>query len=520
MRDSSQIQLEISSRTPRAAVLFRGADVLTMDDDDRLLRAVDVLVEYDRIAAVGYDIAVPGDARIVDASGHLLMPGLVNGHVHSPANFLKGALDDAPLEMFMLYEVPPLADLPETPRLHYLRTLLGAAEMLKLGVTSVHDDAFFNPGVTPDAIDAVMQAYADSGMRANVSLDQPNVVEFEKYPYLADILPADVRTLMRDRAGQSQAELLELYGYFIGRWHGAAGGRLRCSVSCSAPQRVTVPYLEALTGLSAEHDLPFVIHILETRLQRVLGEERYGKSLVRYVADLGLLDERKLVVHAVWVDDEDIALLARSGCSVAHNPISNLKLGSGVMPYRALRRAGVPICIGTDESATDDTANIWGAAKVAGLVHKIADPDWGNWPTAPEILADVIGGGARSMGLSASVGKVVPGYAADLILVDLDTIAFTPLNDIRRQLVFCENGGSVRMTMVAGRIVAENGELLSVNEAGVRSDVRAAMSEYREVLARSHASATELAPYYREMYIRSLRHPVGMSRWIGGADDR
>jgi len=514
MRPKSVFSPDPDSFDPRA-VLFRSATVLTMDHADRLLADTDVLVIDGRIEAIGQCLDSPANARIFDASHNLLMPGLINGHVHSPANFLKGALDDAPLEMFMLYEVPPLAASPESARLCRLRTLLGAAEMLKLGITAVHDDAFFNPVPTPETIDAVMQAYADAGIRASVSLDQPNVVEFDKYPFLRDLLPDDLRHHMEWAPRQSDAELLALYDGFIERWHGAAQGRLRCSVSCSAPQRVTIPYFEALTALSAKHDIPFIIHILETRLQRVLGQEKYGKSLVRYVHDLGLLDERKLVVHAVWIDEQDIALLAASGCTVAHNPISNLKLGSGVMPWRALRDAGVPICLGSDEAAVDDTANMWGVSKTAGLIHKIADPEWTRWPKAGEILHDLLAGGARGMGLSGVIGRIEPGYAADLVLVDLDTIAFTPLNDIRRQLVFCETGSSVELTMVDGRIVYENGKLSTIDEAQLRADIREVMGEYGAVLEETSRQADRLAPFYREMYRQTLRRPVGMNRWVG-----
>lgn len=502
------------------AVLFRHATVLSMDAAGRILADTDVLVQNGKISAVGPDLAASPGTRVIDASHHLLMPGLINGHVHSPANFLKGALDDAPLEMFMLYEVPPLAARPESPELCRLRTLLGAAEMLRLGITAVHDDAFFNPVPTSDTIAAVMQAYKDSGMRANVSLDQPNVVEFEKYPFLKDILPPELRRHMEEAPRQSDGELLALYDDFIAQWHGANDGLLRCSVSCSAPQRVTVPYFEALTDLSKRHDLPFIIHILETRLQRVLGEEKYGKSLVRYVHDLGLLDERKLVVHAVWIDGDDIDLLARGGATIAHNPISNLKLGSGVMPWRALRNAGIPICLGSDEAAVDDTANMWGVAKAAGLVHKITDPDWDNWPKADEILRSLFQSGAHSMRLSDRIGRIEPGYEADLILVDLDTIAFTPLNDIRRQLVFCESGASVTLTMVGGRIVFEDGRLTTIDEAALRAQIRDIMAEHRETLAETRRQADRLAPFYREMYRQTLRRPVDMNRWVGKAEDQ
>ena len=400
------------------SVLFRNARVLTMDPAAREIARTDVLVEGPLIAAMGPDLVPPDqDTRIIDATGHLLMPGLINGHLHSPGNLMKGAVVDQPLELFMLYEVPPLMTVPESARLYYLRTLLGAVEMLKIGVTAVHDDAFFIPVPTRETVAAVMTAYSNAGMRATVTLDQPNVVEYEKYPFLEDILPPHVRAAMRRAPLQSDAELLTAYRNFIADWNGAAGGRLRCAVSCSAPQRVTPTYLEALTDLARQHDLPFDIHILETRLQRVLGQVKYGgRSLIRYVHDLGCLDERKMVIHAVWIDQDDIALMANAGCTIAHNPISNLKIGSGVMPFRPLREAGIPICLGSDEASTDDTLNMWNVAKTAGLIHKITDPDWRRWPTAPEILDCLITGGARSLRLSDRIGRIAPGYEADLIL--------------------------------------------------------------------------------------------------------
>lgn len=496
------------------SLLIRNARILTFDDADREIARGDVLVQGTTIVAVGTDLPVPATPglRTIDGAGKLLMPGLVNAHLHSPANLLKGALDDAPLEIFMLYEVPPMGDTPEGGRINYLRTMLGAMEMLKLGITSVHDDAFFNPLATPEIIDAIMGAYRDSGMRAAVTIDQPNVAEYEKFPFLEDLLPDDIKAEMRDAPRQSGDELIALYEDFIARWHGREEGRLRCSVSCSAPQRVTPAYLEALTDLSRRHDLPFNIHVLETRLQRVLGQVKHGKSFIRYLDDLGVLDERKLIIHSIWVDDHDIALMAKSGCTVAHNPISNLKIGSGVMPFRRLRDAGIPIAIGTDEAAVDDSANVWLAAKTAGLIHKIGDPDWTRWPKAGEILDCTIRGGARSLRQDAVLGQVAPGFQADLILLDLDTIAFTPLNDIRRQLLFCETGSSVTHTIVAGRLVVENGRLLTVDEAALKAEIREAMRESAATFARIEAHAARLMPYYREMLERTRAVDVGMQR--------
>jgi 5-methylthioadenosine/S-adenosylhomocysteine deaminase len=187
------------------------------------------------------------------------------------------------------------------------------------------------------------------------------------------------------------------------------------------------------------------------------------------------------------------------------------------MRFRALRDAGINIAVGTDEAPCDDTTNVWHAAKAMGLVQHITTPDWTRWPKAAEILDCVILGGARSMLLDRQIGQIAPGFEADLILLDLDTLAFTPLNDLKRQLVFCENGSSVVMTMVAGRIVARDGKLLTVDEAALKAEIREAVREYQSTFEHIETHAQKLLPYYREMYERALAQDVGMSRWVSGA---
>jgi len=498
-------------------ILIKGARVLTLDDADREHECADVLVKGTKIVAVGPDLVPPSngsDVEVIDGRGKLVMPGLVNAHFHSSGNFMKGALDDTPLEIFMLYEVPPVTGQLPPPRHNYVRTALGAIEMLKRGVTAVQDDAYHVPDVTREGIDSIMQAYADSGMRAHVSIDQPNVVEYEKYPFLKDLLPEEIRQEMRQAPLRSGDDLIAIYEWFIDRWHGKADGRLRCAVSCSAPQRVTSDYLVSLDKLSREHGLAYYIHVLETKLQRVLGQEKYGKSLIRYLHDQGVLSDRCNIIHSIWVDDDDIQLMAEAGCAVAHQPLCNMKIGSGVMPFRRLRNANIPICLGSDESNTDDSTNMWSVAKAAGLVHKLSDPEYDRWPKAPEILECLIGGAARAMQLSGQVGAIKEGYEADLIMLDLNSLNFTPLNDLKRQLVFCEDGTSTEMTMVAGKIVYRDGKLLTFDEEAIKREVRELMSHYSKEIDAISDSAARLEPYYREMYLRAANYDVGMNRWV------
>jgi cytosine/adenosine deaminase-related metal-dependent hydrolase len=501
-----------------AATLFRNVFVYDPSLPAAMRGPVDVLIEGDRIARVAEAMKPPFGVRQIDGTGHLLMPGLVNGHFHSSVNHMKGRLPGLPLEIFMLYESPALDVLTPTPREAYLRTMLAAIEMLKNGTTSVQDDAFFVPQPTTEIIDAVCQAYADCGIRATVALDEPQVPEVDKLPFLAEIVPVEVRAELSRQPALGKEDLLDLYAHLISKWHGHADGRIRAAVSCSAPQRVTPDYFHALDDLSRSHKLPFYAHMLETKLQRVLGMEKYGgRSLVRYVHDLGLLSERMNIIHAIWVDDDDLDLIASSGAVVAHNPVSNLRLGSGVMPFRRMRERSIPICLGVDEAIADDAVNMWSVIKTAGMIHNLTEADYRRWPQAHEILECAIAGGARAMGMQSQLARIEEGWIADLALIDLKAIAYSPLNDLQRQLVHCEDGRSVLMTMVAGRIVAESGTTTLVNEPDILAEARDVFARKAPALTDAATAMNRLLPFYDEMYFRASAIDVGMSRKLGQA---
>jgi 5-methylthioadenosine/S-adenosylhomocysteine deaminase len=496
-------------------VLFTDVVVYRHDAPGGVIGLTDVLVSGQRIAAVG-DIPPPDGAVVVAGRGHhLLVPGLINAHFHSPANHMKGALPSLPLEMFMLLESPADDVLRPSPREAYLRTMLAALEMLRAGTTAVQDDAFLMPAPEPEIIDAVMQAYRDCGIRAAVALDQPELAESEKLPFLAGLLGPEADA----PAPMPRAELLERYHYLFTNWHGAAGGRLTAAVSISAPQRVSVEYFESLDELSRIHRVPLFAHMLETKVQRVLATEQArfaGRSLVRYTADLGLLNSRTNVIHAVWVDEADLDLIADSGAVVAHNPVSNLRLGSGVMPFRAMRRRGIPIALGVDEAICNDAVDMWGVIKMAGLIHNISGSDSAEWPAVTEVLDAAWRGGASAM-LRSDLGEIRVGGLADLALLDLHSPAFTPLNDVAGQLVYCESGTSVVLTMVDGVIVAEGGRVTSVDEAALLSEAREVFAAKQEALRQCRDDVQRLLPVYGDVVRRAAAVDVHMTRWTGTA---
>ncbi|MEV4603274.1 amidohydrolase family protein [Amycolatopsis sp. NPDC049253] len=498
-------------------VLFTGVLVYGAET---ISTPTDVLVRGQRIAAIGDGLVAPPGARVINGRGHhLLAPGLVNAHFHSPANHLKGMLPSLPLELFMLYESPADEALRPSPREAYLRTMLGALEMLRTGTTSVQDDAFVMPAPEPDIIDAIMSAYADAGIRATVALDQPELPEADKLPFLAELAGPELAAAIHAPAPMGRTELLGRYDHLFRTWHGAADGRLRGAVSVSAPQRVSPEYFAALAELGERHDVPMFVHMLETKVQRVLATEQprfAGRSLVRYTADLGLLTERTNVIHAVWVDGADLDLIAEAGATVAHNPVSNLRLGSGIMPFREIRRRGIPIGLGVDEAICNDAVDMWSVVRAAGLVHNVTGLDSDLWPSAAEVLDCLWSGGARAMGQADELGAVEAGRLADLVLIDLHAPAFTPLNDIRGQLVYCESGGSVRLTMVDGRVVAEAGQVSTVDEDALLAEARELFAARQPALREAHAGAERFRPAYEEMVRRAARREVGLNRWAGG----
>jgi cytosine/adenosine deaminase-related metal-dependent hydrolase len=318
---------------------------------------------------------------------------------------------------------------------------------------------------------------------------------------------------MESAPRQSDAELLDIYRWFIDECHGQADGRLRAAVSCSAPHRVTDTYLRGLADLSESADLPYNMHILETRSQRIFGDERYGMSLVKYAHAQGVLSERCQVIHAVWIDDTDVAILADSGATVAHNPTCNLRLGSGIMPFRQLVEAGVGIGIGTDEATVDDGVNFWTAVKNAGLVHNITDPDYQRWPTPQVVLRAATTGGAKALRLPVRSGSLEPGHAADIVLMDLDTLPFIPLNDTTRQLVYCEPGRSVQTVVVGGEVVLRDGALLTINERSLYADIAALAPEINAFISACATGAQEVSEFYARSYHTGLAHATRVNRW-------
>ncbi|MDX3928531.1 MAG: amidohydrolase family protein [Shinella sp.] len=495
-------------------LFFRNATILAMDAANGATPfSGDLLVEGDRIAAIGPSLRPPEGARIVDAGGKLIMPGLVNAHMHSSETFFKGRYQNMPLEVWMLYSYPLLMKSPIAERLLYLRSLLTAMESLKAGVTTMIDDFFDPPGFESGRLKRVFDAYDDSGIRANVSHCVIDKHVFDTMPYLRELIPAGLQT---EVAGPeiTPDEYIAYCRDIFASQHGRSG-RLGFMVSASAPQRCSVAMMQACVALAQEKGVPYHTHVLETKTQAVTGPEFYGTSLIRYMRDLGILTANTTIAHSIWVTDEDMALMGEADCSIAHNVISNLKLGSGIAPIRRLLDAGVHVGLGTDGLSSNDTARIFDVMRFAGLVHDIAGPDTDRWMTAAEVLRSATIEGARTAMLDTTTGSLETGKRADLLMIDLGGYDYMPMNRIDHHLVYCENGGGIRMVVANGAVVVENGALLTVDETAVFAELRELLPAYMAEHAELEKLNARFDPYLREMYRRATIQDTGINRYQG-----
>ncbi len=499
------------------SILIRNATILAMDSEHGTEPFTgDLLVRDDRIAAVG---TVPPDAtaeRVIDGRHRLVMPGLINGHLHSSEALFKGRYDNLPLELWMLYSYPILGTSALAERLIYLRTMLVAIESLKNGVTCVTDDVFEAPRQDLDRLGAVFDAYADSGLRATVSGHVIDRNFLDTIPFTDRFVPAALRERIAANPVPSAQDYLAFSRAAFQTFHNRLG-RLRYMVAPSAPQRCTPELMQAADELARQHRVPFHTHIVETKVQAVTGPALYGKTLVRYMHDLGLLHGGVTIAHSVWVTDEDIELMGEAGVSIVHNVISNQKLGAGIAPVRKLLNAGVTVALGSDGICSNDTPRMFEVMHAAGLLHNVSTPDYRRWLGAGEVLQAATIGGARSALLEDETGSLEPGKKADLLILDLRRPAFTPLNDVRNHLVYCENGSSIETVVVDGEIVVEDGRLTLVDEAALLAELRDLLPGFQTMHARVEAENRILEPYFAQIHRYCHEQDLGIQRL--GADD-
>jgi guanine deaminase len=398
----------------------------------------------------------------------------------------------------------------------HLSAKLGAVEMVLKGCTASYDLPLEWPAPTPEGLDAVASAYAAVGMRAVVAPMVADRTFFEAIPGLMAVLPPSLQQEVEKlRPAPWKTSIDNMRRAFAG-WK-LDRDQVRPAVAPTIPHHCSDEFIRACVDLAREHGLGLHTHVAESKVQAIVGLQRYGKTLTAHLDDLGVVGPRFTVAHGVWLDADDMKRLGDQGASVAHNPGSNMRLGNGLADMRGMLERRVNVGIGTDGANCSDNLNMYEAMRLASFASKAQRPDLERWVTTDEVALAATEGSARALGFEGRIGRLAPGYQADIVFVDLGHINWMPLNDPTNQLVHTEDGGAVRHVMIGGRMVVQDRRLTTVDIAALARDAEAA----RERLARVNAPGKELHDRLAAVVGRfcpGLAHtPYHISRYVGGA---
>jgi guanine deaminase len=315
---------------------------------------------------------------------------------------------------------------------------------------------------------------------------------YEAIPGLAEALPEPLRSQALKARYAPYKETLSSVSTLIKNWKFDRSA-IKPALGPTIPHHCSDEFLVACRDLAKELGIGMQMHVAESKLQSIVGPKLYGATLVSHLSRLKLLNEKFCVAHGVWLDDDDRKRLADAGCSISHNPGSNLKLGSGIADMRAMLERGINVAIGTDGAASSDNLNAFEAMRLASYVSRVRGQPPERWISAREALYAATEGGARALGFD-KLGRIERGWKADLVLLDLSALHYIPLNDLASQIVFAEDGTGVESVMSAGRWVVRDRKLLTVDVAALKRKAEEAVERLNAANAEAKALGEQLHP--------------------------
>jgi 5-methylthioadenosine/S-adenosylhomocysteine deaminase len=439
-------------RMIRVDLLVLNGTLVTMDKDHRVIQDAGIAVEHGRIVAVGSraDIVRRYSApETVDASGKIIIPGLINGHTHIPMTLFRGLADDLDLQEWLTKYIFPAEAKNVTEEFVRAGTRLGLAEMIRGGTTTYCDMYYFE--------DAIADETAKAGVRAVLG---ETVIDFP----VAD--------------NKTNAEAMAYVERFVQKWKGHE--LIVPAVAPHAPYTVSEEHLKAIRAFSDRTGAPIVTHISETKREVDESLKAKGASPVDYLSRIGFLNDRVIAAHMVWPNPGEIQILKRDGVGVVHNPQSNMKLASGVAPVPKMMSEGLRVGLGTDGAASNNDLSMWEEMDTAAKLHKLisGDPKVMSAEQAFE-LATI--GGARALHMENEIGSVEKGKRADIVLVNRDALNQIPLYNIYSDLVYATKASDVETVIINGRVVMRDRRLLTLDEAAIKEGARV----FRERVIRS-----------------------------------
>jgi guanine deaminase len=499
---------------PASSVVIRGG--LLVDAAARAALPADILIVGDTVAEVGAPgLAAPPDARRVDATDRLLIPGLINAHTHSHANLPRSAGDRVTLELAL--HLNPAIRGNQTAEDKYLAALLGAAEMIRKGCTACYDLFYEFPSPSMEGVEVVAQAYLDAGMRAVIAPMLASHSLYRAVPGLLDAIPEPHRArLAGGDPSAADAANLAVSRRLLERWR-FDRDRVLPALAPTIPLHCSDALWREAAALARAHGAGLHTHLAESKVQALAGMERYGRTLTAHLQALGVLGPNFTAAHGVWLDDDDVRRLADAGASVVHNPGSNMRYGSGLAAVRRMLDGGLNVGIGTDSRSCSDNLNMFEAMRLASFTSRARGPDYRRWLGTEEVFAMATEGSARALGFAGRLGRIAPGYKADTVFLDRRNMNYVPLNDVTSQIVNAEDGTAVDSVMIGGRMVLDHGRFTTLDYHGLAGRAERAMERLRNVNAEARDLARRLEPVVGSFCMALACHPYHVQRFV--ADD-
>jgi 5-methylthioadenosine/S-adenosylhomocysteine deaminase len=428
----------------RVPLVITGGTVITMDSAGRVLAPGAIAIEGRDIVAVDSPQIIAArysPEESIDATGRVVIPGFVNTHTHAPMVLYRGLADDLALMEWLQKYIFPAEAKTVSPEFVRAGTRLAALEMIRSGTTTYADMYYFE--------EEIAKATREAGLRGVLG---QTVIEFP--------VP-DAKTPSEGIARATE---------FLRQW--SSDDLIVPAIAPHSMYTLDTATLRAIRAVADRERAPVMMHLAETRDEVGIARSRHKATPTQYLESIGFWGPRTIAAHAVWLTPADIRVLARRHVGVAHNPESNMKLASGTAPVIDLRKAGVAVGLGTDGAASNNDLDMFEAMRMAGFLQKLTSKDPRALP-APDVLRMATIDGARALGMDREIGSIEPGKRADVIVVSMSAARQTPTYDPISHLVYVTRGDDVRTTIVNGRVLMREGNVLTLNESAVLDEARA-----------------------------------------------
>ena len=415
-------------------ILIKDVTIVTMDASDRIIEDGAIVINSGLIEYVGTKEELPDGVhqRVLSCPNHVVIPGLINAHTHSPMSLMRGYADDMPLQEWLFTKIFPIEDKMSAEDM-YIGSMLSCIEMIKSGTTAFAD-MYFN-------MDKVAQAVSQIGIRASL---------------------ASGLSSSNEDIGKAITNVED----FCNKYNGAASGRITTMIGPHAPYTCKPELLKDLAKLAKSMGVGIHIHLSENQKEVDDIRKEYGLSPVEYVNSTGIFSNHTIAAHCVVLSKDDISILKDNDVKAAHNPVSNMKLASGISPVVDLIKAGVVVGLGTDSPTSNNNLDMLQEVRTASLLQKVLRLDALALP-AMEALKLATIEGAKCLGLEDSIGSLEVGKKADMAFIDFSAVHLMPLTDVVSNIVYSSSGADVDTVIIDGKIIMEDRMIKSVDESEV-----------------------------------------------------